>query len=119
MNRFPTSYSFASRYGQIRSVTRIDPKRYIVEGETLYTRASNDPQTNFSMADFEGGPCLISGDSLEQDIGHFPITDSHMIVKSVAFVSPEDAADLMGFTDSAVVQAFSKSDYAYVLVEVE
>ena len=119
MRQYPTSYTFTSRYGQIRSVTQVDPKRFVVEGETLYLRFGNDAATGFTMADFEGGPCMTSGDILEKDIGHFPITHRFMEIKSVTCLSPEDAADLMGYTDSAMVKTFNKPDYAYVLVEVQ
>jgi len=119
MNKYPTSYTFTSRYGQIRSVTQVDPKRFVVEGETLYLRYGSDEATRFTMVDFEGGPCMTSGDILEKDIGHFPITHRFMQVKSVTCLSPEDAADLMGYTDSAIVKTFNKPDYAYVLVEVQ
>lgn len=119
MRQYPTSYTFTSRYGQIRSVTQVDPKRFVVEGETLYMRFGSDEATGFTMADFEGGPCVMSGDTLEEDIGHFPITHRFMEIKSVTCLSPEDAADLMGYTDSAMVKTFNKPDYAYVLVEVQ
>ena len=68
MSKYPTSYTFTSRYGQIRSVTQVDPKRFVVEGETLYMRFGSDEATGFTMADFEGGPCVMSGDTLEEDI---------------------------------------------------
>ena len=119
MRQYPTSYTFTSRYGQIRSVTQVDPKRFVVEGETLYLRYGRDENTRFTMVDFEGGPCLTSGDILEREIGHFPITHRFMQVKSVTCLSPKDAADLMGYTDSAIVKTFNKPDYAYVLVEVD
>ena len=60
----------------------------------------------------------MSGELLETAIGDFPITHRFMQIKSVTCLSPEDAADLMGYTDSAMVKTFDKPDYAYVLVEV-
>ena len=52
--------TFKSRYGQLRTVHKIDEHTWILEGESLYVRGS-DNGNGWKMADFEGGPYLETG----------------------------------------------------------
>lgn len=52
--------TFKSRYGQMRTVHKIDEHTWILEGESLYVRGSDDGR-GWKMADFEGGPYIETG----------------------------------------------------------
>jgi hypothetical protein len=52
--------TFKSRYGQLRTLHKIDEHTWILEGESLYVRGSDDGR-GWKMADFEGGPYLETG----------------------------------------------------------
>jgi hypothetical protein len=54
------SETFKSRYGVMRTVHKIDDRTWILEGESLYVRGSDDGK-GWQMADFEGGPYLETG----------------------------------------------------------
>lgn len=116
MNSFAPSYTFTSRYGQIRSITCVDAHRYIVEGETHYMRGGADNDGN-PFVDFEGGPFVVCGESLEYCVGEFPCIPHGEVIKRVKSLTPAAAASEMGYTDSAVAKTFEKPHYAYVLVE--
>lgn len=116
MKSFAPSYTFTSRYGQTRSITRVDDHRFIVEGDTRYMRGG-EAGDGGTMVDFEGGPFLMSGESLQVCVGDFPCVPENAVIKRVRCVTPYVAATEMGFTDSAMIKAFDKSDYSYVLVE--
>jgi hypothetical protein len=116
MNTFPVSYTFASRYGHNRAITRIGSHRYIVEGETHYMRGGADNAGN-PFVDFEGGPFVVCGESLEYCVGEFPCIPHGEVIKRVKSLAPAAAASEMGYTDSALAKAFEKPHYAYVLVE--
>lgn len=115
----PPSYAFSSRYGQHRSITRIDSTRYLVEGQTHYLRGGGDPETGSTMVDFEGGPFLMTGESLALMVGDLPCVREHAVIKSVKSVNPETAVELLGLTGSHWVKTMDKPDYAYVLVETD
>lgn len=119
MSNHSPSYVFSSRYGQIRSVTQIDETQYLVEGSTRYVRFGHDPNDNSTMADFEGGPYIATGEYLHNCVGRFPCVNASTVVKSVKFIKPEQAAKFLGFTDTAIVSTFDKPDYSYCLVETE
>lgn len=116
MNTFPVSYTFTSRYGKTRSLTRISSHRYIVEGETHYMRGGADNDGN-PFVDFEGGPFVVCGEFLEYCVGKFPCISHGEVVKQIKSITPDAAATEMGYTDSATVRAFQKPNYSYVLVE--
>ena len=118
MSKYPPSYAFTSRYGQHRSITRIDATHYLVEGNTRYVRGGHDPKSEWTMVDFEGGPFIATGETLQVCVGEFPCLDGSAVVENVKWISPDAAAAYLGFTDSAVVAAFDKPDYSYCLVEV-
>ena len=119
MNTPSPSYAFSSRYGQHRSITRIDSKRYLIEGNTRYMRGGEDPQTGSTMVDFEGGPFLMTGDPLAAMVGDLPCVREHAIIKSAKSVNAATAVELLGLTGSHWVTAMDKPDYAYVLVETD
>lgn len=118
MSKYPPSYAFTSRYGQHRSITRIDATHYLVEGDTRYVRFGHDANDNSTMADFEGGPFIATGEPLHACVGGFPCLHKSAVVESVKWITPDAAAAYLGFTDSAVVAAFDKPDYSYCLVEI-
>lgn len=118
MSKYPTSYAFQSRYGQHRSVTRVDATHYLVEGVTHYMRGGHDPQTDWVMVDFEGGPFIATDEPLQECVGAFPCLHESAVVKTVKQISPQAAAAALGYTDSAVVASFDKPHYSYCLVEI-
>lgn len=105
-----------SRYGQHRSVCRVDENRFIIEGPSRYVRGSSD-ENGPTMADFEGGPCVFTGMDLRLALGDAPCLPEGKRVKSARFVSPEEYAQLIGMTDPHWVRAFNKEGYAYCLIE--
>lgn len=50
-----------SRYGSERSIERIDLSRVRVIGESQFIRKSTNKNGDFSLFDFEGGPCYTLG----------------------------------------------------------
>lgn len=62
-------FTFKSRYGDERTVTRVDDHTLIVEGPSHYTRSSADESGSY-IADFEGGPFLMRGMTVEQATGY-------------------------------------------------
>jgi len=62
-------HSFKSRYGDERTLSRVDDHTLIVEGPSHYTRGSSDGDGNV-MADFEGGPFLMRGMTVQQATGY-------------------------------------------------
>jgi hypothetical protein len=119
MNTPPPSYAFASRYGQYRSITRISSTQYLIEGDTLYMRGGEDPQSGSTMADFEGGPFLMTGVPLAVAVGDLPCVSEGAIIKSAKSVDAATAVELLGLRGSHWVKAMDKPDYAYVLVETD
>lgn len=74
-------FTFKSRYGDERTVTRVDDSTLIVEGPSHYTRGSSD-ESGDVMADFEGGPFLMRGMTVEQATG-YPMT---ALIEAVRFL---------------------------------
>ena len=62
-------FTFKSRYGDERTVTRVDDHTLIVEGPSHYTRTSADESGSY-IADFEGGPFLMRGMTVQQATGY-------------------------------------------------
>lgn len=54
-----------NRYGVDRVIEKIDSNRIRVMGESLFTRTSQDENGNETMFDFEGGPCLNVGGTIQ------------------------------------------------------
>ena len=77
-------FTFKSRYGDERTVTRVDDSTLIVEGPSHYTRGSSDGEGNV-MADFEGGPFLMRGMTVQQATG-YPMS---ALIESVRFLPNE------------------------------
>ena len=77
-------HTFKSRYGDERRLIAVDATTLIVEGPSHYTRGSSDDDGQV-MADFEGGPFLMRGMTVEQ------CTDYPMegIIESVRFLPHE------------------------------
>lgn len=50
-----------NKYGSDRVVEKISHDRLRVMGESLFIRNLKDNNGNFTMFDFEGGPCLNVG----------------------------------------------------------
>lgn len=58
-----------SRYGTERIIHKVNSKRLRVQGESLFSRMSEDEQGEVQMFDFEGGPSLtVGGDITFQGI---------------------------------------------------
>jgi hypothetical protein len=77
-------HSFKSRYGDDRHLIGVDAATFIVEGPSHYTRGSTD-EGGQVMADFEGGPFLMRGMTIEQATG-FPL---QALIESVRFLPSE------------------------------
>jgi hypothetical protein len=54
-----------NRYGVDRVIEKIDSTRIRVMGESLFSRGSQDDDGNQTMFDFEGGPCLNVGGTIQ------------------------------------------------------
>lgn len=54
-----------NRYGVDRVIEKIDSTRIRVMGESLFSRGSQDDNGNQTMFDFEGGPCLNVGGTVQ------------------------------------------------------
>lgn len=54
-----------NRYGVERVIEKIDSTRIRVMGESLFSRGSADEEGNQTMFDFEGGPCLNVGGTIQ------------------------------------------------------
>ena len=54
-----------NRYGVDRVIEKIDSTRIRVMGESLFSRGSQDDNGNQTMFDFEGGPCLNVGGTIQ------------------------------------------------------
>jgi hypothetical protein len=77
-------HTFKSRYGDERRLIRVDESTLLVEGPSIYTRGSTDGEQNV-IADFEGGPFIMRGMSVQQATG-YPMT---ALIESVRFL-PHD-----------------------------
>jgi hypothetical protein len=53
-----------NRYGSERVLEKIDSNRIRIIGESLMSRTSEDENGNYTMYDFEGGPCLNLGGTI-------------------------------------------------------
>lgn len=118
----PTAYSFASRYGAVRSLSPLGRgtdglNHYIVEGQSRYIRGAD------GMVDFEGGPfiaaarfCKMEGmgePTLAEAIGEFPCFSPSEIVVDVQWLDGVDAAHALG------VVPIRRENYAYALVKTQ
>ena len=79
-------HTFKSRYGDERRLLAVDATTLIVEGPSRYTRGSTDDDGQV-MADFEGGPFLMRGMTVEQ-CTDFPM---QALIESVRFLPCEVA----------------------------
>lgn len=50
-----------SRYGTERTIHKVNTNKLRIQGESLFSRASEDDNGNTIMFDFEGGPSLTVG----------------------------------------------------------
>lgn len=115
----PLFYSVEpSRYGQHRTVCRVGENAFILEGPSRFTRGAAD-ENGPTMADFEGGPCVFTGMSLQLAVGEAPCLPEGKTVKSARFITPVEYAQHINMNASHWVQAFTKPDYAYCLIETE
>jgi len=62
-----------NRYGVERVIEKIDSTRIRVMGESLFSRGSQDDDGNQTMFDFEGGPCLNVGGTINYYGSEFKI----------------------------------------------
>ena len=62
-------HRFKSRYGDERRLIAVDSTTLLIEGPSRYTRGSTDDDGQV-MADFEGGPFLMRGMTVEQCTTH-------------------------------------------------
>lgn len=69
-----------NRYGNDRVIEKISPTKLRIMGESMLARNSKDDVGNYTMYDFEGGPCLNVGGKLK-----FGKTDW-----TITKISPED-----------------------------
>ena len=53
-----------SRYGSDRVITKINHNTLRIEGESLFSRTSQNDKGEITMFDFEGGPVLSVGGEL-------------------------------------------------------
>ena len=99
----PPAYSFASRYGDARSLSPLGEqgdgtRAYIIEGESRYVRGGE------GMIDFEGGPFIHTGKFINPEspqpvylvecLGAFPCIGADEIIVGVEWVDGESAARL-------------------------
>ena len=77
-------HTFKSRYGDERRLMRVDDDTLIVEGPSHYTRTGSDENGSY-IADFEGGPFLMRGMSVQQATG-YPMS---ALIESVRFLPNE------------------------------
>jgi hypothetical protein len=77
-------HSFKSRYGDERLLIEVDATTLLIEGPSQYTRSSADENGQY-MADFEGGPFIMRGMTVEQ-CTDFPMEG---LIESVRFLSHE------------------------------
>ena len=77
-------HTFKSRYGDERRLISVDATTLFVEGPSHYTRGSSDDDGQV-MADFEGGPFLMRGMTVEQ-CTDFPM---QALIESVRFLPHE------------------------------
>ena len=108
-----------SRYGQHRTVCRVDENRFIVEGPTHFTRGACEADGTPTMCDFQGGPFICAGSDLRVSIGDAPCLPEGKTIKTVRWLSAEQYAEAIHLTDPYWVQTFNKPEYAYCLVETE
>jgi hypothetical protein len=77
-------HSFKSRYGDERLLIAVNATTLLIEGPSHYTRGSSDDDGQV-MADFEGGPFLMRGMTVEQ-CTDFPM---QALIESVRFLPHE------------------------------
>lgn len=53
-----------NRYGDERVIEKTGSGKFRIMGESQFSRVSEDENGNISMFDFEGGPCLNIGGTL-------------------------------------------------------
>lgn len=53
-----------NRYGNDRVIEKISPTKLRITGESIIVRTSKTDDGNYTMYDFEGGPCLTVGGKL-------------------------------------------------------
>jgi hypothetical protein len=123
----PSAYSFASRYGDARSLSPLGEqgdgtRAYIIEGESRYVRGGE------GMIDFEGGP-FVSTDSflntddteapayLVQQIGTFPCIGANEVVVGAQWLSRENAAHALGL-DPVLVDPLGKRSFALITTRI-
>jgi hypothetical protein len=59
------SFTVSNRYGEPRTLTRVDNCTAQICGDTKYVRFCTNHETGLvDMVDFEGGPCIIVGDRI-------------------------------------------------------
>lgn len=54
-----------NRYGHDRVIEKISPNKIRVMGESIFSRSSTDDSGQYTMFDFEGGPCLNVGGTIK------------------------------------------------------
>lgn len=93
-----SSWTFKSRYGQDRILTKIEENLYSLEGTTMFTRGgfTNDTSSGIEYIDMEGGPFVQLNDT---------ITDTFGVLKD----------DRKIFKISSIPTG---KDYAYILIRV-
>ena len=123
----PSAYSFASRYGDARSLSPLGEqgdgtRAYIIEGESHYVRGGE------GMIDFEGGP-FVSTDSflnaddteapayLVQQIGAFPCIGANEVVVGAQWLSRENAAHALGL-DPVLLDPLGKRSFALIKTRI-
>ena len=104
MNTTPTpdrtySHSWQSRYGSLRTLTHVADGVYILEGYTRFCRGGGDPNTEWKMVDFEGGPYMTTGSVVGSEL-HISC-DSQMftentVITGLDFITRDAAAELFG-----------------------
>jgi hypothetical protein len=57
-----------SRYGSHRNIEKISENKYIIYGESMYTRSSNHEGV-LTFMDYEGGPAFSVDDNIREMFG--------------------------------------------------
>lgn len=74
--------TFKSRYGDPRTVVRLNENQYVISGPSNYGRAGNSPNgKGLGFVDMEGGPFIAVGD----DISFFMVKGDKRRITKVEF----------------------------------
>lgn len=104
MNTTPTpdrtySHSWQSRYGSLRTLTHVADGVYVLEGYTRFCRGGGDPNTEWKMVDFEGGPYMTTGSVVGSELRiscDSKVFTENTVITGLDFITRDEAAELFG-----------------------